>query len=683
MARENQYQEADDRSQISLDELERRIVDEFTRAQQDMQRTADEYFRDLQRRDDEMRQKVDAGTITEAQYRNWRLTQLARGDRYNTMRDKMAARATRASEVAAAYINDTTPGIYSLNRNFAGYVIEKYSGDIDFTLWDEQTVKRLIMEHPDLMPYYPEERAIARGIDQVWGRKVISRSVTQSIILGESIPRMANRIAATITSMSRTSAVRAARTAVTGAENGGRLAGMEAARRKGIDVQKEWLATLDGRTRDSHQMMDGRVAKLEDKFQNGCRYPGDPQGPPREVYNCRCTMVSNIAGIDTTDAQRRARNAEGRNEVISNMTYSQWAGWKQEKQNAPVFRPTAAQIAAGATGGAALRAAVAQSMGAYTPEQQEMLMAQLENAPQEVQDMFAAYGPELRESIELDPWTGRREQSGRAYYAPGFGTVTLHPNEVIAGDSCHVPGQTHFHEFGHNIDHLMGQKASGDRRVNYSTFWRSADGKTFEDIINEDALNDIARIYGKEHYGSRNWFGLDTWEDEVKTVLNTYRKQNGSTKEYKALLKEYNQIKKDNAWRDKFSDESFEIWDKYMETHKDKLLVADATANGSTAVTVWIQEVRREADIYGNGDLSDMVAKTTIKLANTPYPLDVGHKKSYYSEAGKVGTEGFAELTSAFTSNPESLEQIKKHLPNVYNAYLQMIKEGTMLVNGN
>ena len=166
MARENKYQEADNLSQISLDELERRIVDEFSRAQRDMQRTADEYFRDLQRRDDEMRRKVDEGTITEAQYRNWRLTQLARGDRYNAMRDKMAARATRASEVAAAYINDTTPGIYSLNRNFVGYIIEKYSGDIDFTLWDEQTVKRLIVEHPDLMPYYPEERAIARGIDQ-------------------------------------------------------------------------------------------------------------------------------------------------------------------------------------------------------------------------------------------------------------------------------------------------------------------------------------------------------------------------------------------------------------------------------------------------------------------------------------------------------------------------------------
>ena len=491
---------------------------------------------------------------------------------------------------------------------------------------------------------------------------------------------MANRIAATITSMSRTSAVRAARTAVTGAENGGRLAGMEAAQRKGIDVQKEWLATLDGRTRFDHRAMDGQVVPLDKKFPNGLMYPGDPNGRPELVYNCRCTMVSNIAGIDTTDAQRRARNAEGRNEVISNMTYSQWAGWKQEKQNAPVFRPTAAQAAAGVAGGAALRAAVAQSIGAYTPEEQEMLMAQLENAPQEVQDMFAAYGPELRESIEYNPYTGKKERRGAAYYAPEKGTVTLHPDEVIRGDNCHLQGQVHFHEYGHNIDNLMGEKASGIRGTNYSSYWRNADGKTFEDIINDDVMADIAKVYRENNrYGVNSWKGEIPYEKEVKKVLNEYRKQNGSTKEYKALLKEYNKTKKDLEWYGDTSVDAMLSWGNFMDIHEDQLWIADAAAHGEKAVDLWIRTVRREGDEFANGDLSDMAAKTTIKLANTPYPLDVGHEVKYYKTYGNLGTEGFAELTSAFTSNPDSLDQIKKHLPNVYNAYLQMIKEGTAL----
>lgn len=683
MPQENRYQEADNLSQLSLDELERRIADEFSRAQQDMQRTADEYFRDFRRRDDEMRQQVTAGKITEQQYKSWRLTQLARGERFNAMRDKMAARATNASIIAAAYINDTTPGIYSLNRNFAGYVIEKYSGDIDFTLWDEQTVRRLIMEHPDLMPYYPEERAIARGIDQAWGRRVITNNVTQSILLGESIPKMTQRIASTITNMSHASAVRAARTAVTGAENGGRLAGMEAAQRKGIDVQKEWLSTLDGRTRHEHREMDGQVVPLNEKFPNGLMYPGDPKGRPESVYNCRCTMVSNIAGIDTTKAQRRARNAEtGQNEVISNMTYSQWAGWKQEQQQAPVYRPTVAELAArGAVSGAVLRKAMKHCISGYTPDGQEMLMEQLEQAPQEVQEMFAAYGPDLQRNFEINPWTLSKEPSGVAYYAPGRNCVVLHPDEVISGDTCHTPGQVHFHEYGHNIDNLMGVRASGDRQMNYSSYWRNADGKTFEDIINDDVLADIAKIYGENNYGSMAWGGDIPYAKEVKKVLNEYRKQNGSTKEYKELLKEYNKTKKDLDWYGETSVDALLSWENFMETHRDQLLVADAAAHGENAVEVWIRKVRREGDEYANGDLSDMAAKTTIKLADMPYPLDVGHDAEYYETAGALGTEGFAELTSAFTSNPESLEQIKKHLPNVYDSYLQMIKEGTELLN--
>ena len=57
---------------------------------------------------------------------------------------KVAERYTKANEVAIAYVNDATPGIYSLNRNYAAYTIEKAAGNVGFTLWDESTVRRLI-----------------------------------------------------------------------------------------------------------------------------------------------------------------------------------------------------------------------------------------------------------------------------------------------------------------------------------------------------------------------------------------------------------------------------------------------------------------------------------------------------------------------------------------------------------
>ena len=84
--------------------------------------------------------------------------------------------------MAIAYVNDATPGIYSLNRNYAAYTIEKVAGNVGFTLWDESTIRRLIVEEPDLMPYYPKKKAIKRGIDLKWGKKQITKSVTSATV---------------------------------------------------------------------------------------------------------------------------------------------------------------------------------------------------------------------------------------------------------------------------------------------------------------------------------------------------------------------------------------------------------------------------------------------------------------------------------------------------------------------
>ena len=259
------------------------------------------------------------------------LNQIGRGERYQAMRDKVAQRATDANAVAVSYTNDATPGIYSLNRNFAVYTIEQAAGNVGFDLWDEQTVKRLMVERPNLMPYYPPKRALNRGIDLAYGKKQITASVTSSILQGKSIKHMADDLQKRITTMSRDSAIRTARTAVTGAQNAGRMDSYAAAEKMGIKVKKEWLATLDSRTRHSHAMLDGEKVDQDKKFSNGCRFPGDPQGPPWEIYNCRCTLIAAVEGVDTSSAQRRAKNADtGQTEVISNMTYAEWAGWKKD-----------------------------------------------------------------------------------------------------------------------------------------------------------------------------------------------------------------------------------------------------------------------------------------------------------------------------------------------------------------
>lgn len=317
-----------------LAKLERRIAKLYREAREELQATIDAYFEQFKKRDEEMKTLI--GTVqngkewTEADYKQWRLNQIGRGERYQAMRDKVAQRATDANAVAVSYTNDATPGIYSLNRNYAAYTIESVAGNVGFDLWDEQTVKRLMVEKPDLMPYYPPKRALKRGIDLAYGKKQITASVTSSILQGKSIKHMADDLQTRITTMSRDSAIRTARTAVTGAQSAGRMDSYAAAEKMGIKLKKEWLATLDARTRHSHAMLDGEQVAQDKKFSNGCRFPGDPQGPPWEIYNCRCTLIAAVEGVDTSTAQRRARNADtGQTEVISNMTYAEWAGWKK------------------------------------------------------------------------------------------------------------------------------------------------------------------------------------------------------------------------------------------------------------------------------------------------------------------------------------------------------------------
>lgn len=62
------------------------------------------------------------------------------------------------------------------------------------------------------------------------------------------------------------------------------------ARDMGADVVKEWDATLDSRTRKSHQQVDGEVRELDEYFSNGLDFPGDPAGGAKEVCNCRCAL---------------------------------------------------------------------------------------------------------------------------------------------------------------------------------------------------------------------------------------------------------------------------------------------------------------------------------------------------------------------------------------------------------
>ena len=292
--------------------LEAEISAEYTAAGKEVAAAADAFFREFELEDAKYAEAVDKGEMSAKAYQRWRRSKLARGEGYRQMREDIAARIRDAAQIAAEYVDDTLPAVFALNRTYAAYAMERAGANLgvgtSFSIYSEDVVKRLIVEHPELLPNYPRRRALDVPKEMRWLREKISSQVLHGILGGETIPKIASRMV-DVVGMDKNVAIRNARTAVTSAENGGRMDTYDAAAKMGITIQKEWMATHDKRTRESHGRIDGERVDKDGVFSNGCRYPGDPHGAPEEVYNCRCTMVAYLP--DYPDVKDR-------------VTYQQW-----------------------------------------------------------------------------------------------------------------------------------------------------------------------------------------------------------------------------------------------------------------------------------------------------------------------------------------------------------------------
>ena len=231
---------------------------------------------------------------------------------WEDLRDTLASDLSHVNEIAMGMINDHTIDCYALNMNYGTYEIENgYHIGTSFSMYDHRTVENLVRDDPQIIPRarmdIPE--------DLRWNRQKLTSAITQGILTGDSIPDIAKRLGG-VANMNEHAAIRNARTYTTAAENKGRIDSYIRAQKMGIQLEQEWVATLDQRTRSSHRHLDGECVKIGAKFSNKCRYPGDPEGPPEEIYNCRCTLVAALKGYEYHD-DRFSR-------LPSDMSYEEW-----------------------------------------------------------------------------------------------------------------------------------------------------------------------------------------------------------------------------------------------------------------------------------------------------------------------------------------------------------------------
>lgn len=204
---------------------------------------------------------------------------------YIRVRDSLAHGLANLDQAAKDLINGKLPAIYSVNFNqLAGQLPSGYA----YGLITPQTVRGLVMGQMDFAS------AVA------WNQQLMNSEVLQGILQGESMDKIAARFQRVL-GMNETAALRDARTAVTYAENKGRLDSYYEAQAKGTVLVKKWSATHDARTRDSHLDNDGLERELDEEFPNGQQCPGDKNAPPHEFMNCRCSMGTRIVGFRRAD----------------------------------------------------------------------------------------------------------------------------------------------------------------------------------------------------------------------------------------------------------------------------------------------------------------------------------------------------------------------------------------------
>ena len=305
-----------------LADLERRLNREYAQAAREVREKTIDYLAEFREKDRVWRRKLAMGKITEKEYRDWRMNQMLVGKRWEDMANELARDFHRTNVIAKGMINEEKQEVYAENFNYGTFEAETGSMvNTSFTLYDRHTVARLMRDDPDLLPPPGQKvsAAIAAGKDLLWNRQMIQSVMTQGILQGESIPKLATRLATAVGDSNRAAAIRNARTMTTGAECAGRVDSYKRAEGMGIRMRQQWISTLDGRTRDSHVDMDGEVIDVGGTFSNKCRFPGDPQGPAGEVYNCRCTLIAQIEGYEIDVVSERQVDPD-----LGGISYAEW-----------------------------------------------------------------------------------------------------------------------------------------------------------------------------------------------------------------------------------------------------------------------------------------------------------------------------------------------------------------------
>ena len=491
-----------------LETLEKRMAREYKQAAKEMRGKQAEWLEKFNREREQREKALDDTKEAMEAHKRWLQSQAARGDWLDGMATQLADSAHQANVRAMDMVNGHIPRVFSENANRAGFSVDKMlKADTGFTLvneeavrhvmeagvFDSQLINEVVPDAPELGPAAIQslrKREVDYPKDMRWNRQKFTSAITQGILQGESIPNIVKRTES-IYGQNRNAAIRAARTATTNAENAGRMSSFERAQKLGIDMEIEWEATLDERTRESHRRLDGERIQLGEYFETEdgpIRWPGDPQADPALTWNCRCRADGRVVGFDgergdwadEEPGERWSRLPEG-------TTYEQWKAGKA------VSRAESYENEAGRVSGAwyterAAETAIEVARGGFAGivEGQDILgtwQRRLDEYETNIDDIVSAQGfdgkPRIVGADEFDRAVKQANDGDgfiaqRTYSAPDMQTLESYRTSLYEGDwyldcsagSAYGHGMYTASSFDGNISKEMLKDIAEYREVN-------------------------------------------------------------------------------------------------------------------------------------------------------------------------------------------------------------------------
>lgn len=298
------------------------IAASYRIAREDVQDSFDRYSKGYRKKDSEYRERVSNGTATKEEYQSWLRNKVFSGRKWRKQKDKTTELLYRTNEELTEEMNEEAPKVFSYSANSTSYLMEKDHG-VDMGL-----VAIGVLAAGKLY----KKRKLSKRKDRKWNDGNLEREVTRSIIQGKSINGITLDVAYNIVHRNKAEIDRAVEEYIGGAESAGTYEAMEEAVREGIGVLKQWIATLDKRTRDTHAILDGQLREVEEPFEVGpyeIMFPRDPEAAPEMRCNCRCSLGWEYKEYPTESMRREnIRNAEGVKPIVEDMTYMEWLEMK-------------------------------------------------------------------------------------------------------------------------------------------------------------------------------------------------------------------------------------------------------------------------------------------------------------------------------------------------------------------